>query len=286
MRFAITVTDRYLGIFESLIEHGWTALKVFTSVVDGRIHQNTAAIEFARRLNVEVQISRLTQENLQELAQRGCATLVVASYRWRIGDWRPHLQHAVNFHPSPLPRGRGPNPVPAAILERAGTWGVSCHKLEREFDCGDILKSSELPLSSQEEHDSLDLRLQLAARGLSADVADHFTEYWNQATPQGSGGSYYPMWTLKDRTLDFSCTVDQILLRLRAFGPMQCLARLNNTNFFVRRAVGWTQPHRIAPGTVVYINSLAMVVAAADGFIGLTDWSLIEPGTVTGTARC
>jgi methionyl-tRNA formyltransferase len=174
--------------------------------------------------------------------------------------------------------------VPAAILEQAGTWGVSCHKLEHEFDSGDILKSSEFPLSVQEDYDGLDLRIQLAARGLSADVADHFEEYWNRATPQGSG-SYYPMWTLKDRTLDFSCTVDQVLRRLRAFGPLQCLARLNNTNFFVRRAVGWTESHRTPPGTVVYINSLAMVVAAADGFIGLTDWSLIEPGTVTGTAR-
>jgi methionyl-tRNA formyltransferase len=284
MRFAITATDRYLGILETLLERGWTPLKIFTTTVDDRIHHNSALIEFARRLNVEAQISRLSDENLRQLGQQGCEALVVASYRWRIGDWRPHLRHAVNFHPSPLPRGRGPYPAPAAILEEAPSWGVACHKLEHGFDAGDILKTLEFPLSRHEDHDSLDLRIQLAARRLSADVADHFDRYWEAATPQ-SGGSYHPMWTAEDRSLDFSQTVEQLLRRLRAFGPLECIARLNKTVFYVRRAVGWTEAHRTPVGTVVYINSLAMVVAAADGFIGLTEWSLIDAAQVTGTLR-
>jgi methionyl-tRNA formyltransferase len=93
------------------------------------------------------------------------------------------------------------------------------------------------------------------------------------------------MWTPAQRTLNFSHSVAQILRQLRAFGPMECIARLNNTVLFVRRAVGWTDSHQVPAGTVVYINSLAMVVAAADGFIALTQWSLIDPDTVTGTAR-
>jgi methionyl-tRNA formyltransferase len=284
MRFAITATDRYLGILETLVERGWSPLKIFTTAVDNRVHHNSALIEFAQRLNVEVQISRLSDSNLRELAERGCEALVIASYRWRIGDWRPHLKRAVNFHPSPLPRGRGPYPAPSAIIEQAKTWGVSCHKLEHEFDAGDILKSIEFPLSEQEDHDCLDLRIQLAAKRLSADVADHFEDYWHAATAQGTG-SYQPMWTVEDRRLDFSRSVAELLRRVRAFGPLECLARLNNTNFFVRRAVGWTEAHRIPVGTVVHLNNLAMVVAAADGFIGLTEWSLIDADKVIGTSR-
>lgn len=284
MRFAITVTDRYIGVLESLIARGWQPLKIFTTVVDNRLHHNTAVIELARRLNVEVQISRLSDDNLRELGQRGCDALVVASYRWRIGDWRPHLKRAVNFHPSPLPLGRGPYPLPAAILDQARTWGVACHRLEQEFDTGDVLRSVEFPLSDQEDHDSLDLRVQLAARRLSSEVAEHFETDWERAVPQGRG-SYFPMWTSRDRTLDFSRSVADLLRRLRAFGPLECIASLNGTNFFVRRAVGWTESHAVPAGTVVYINSLAMVVAAADGFIGLTEWSLLEQDRVTGTVR-
>src|SRR6202012_1913959 len=107
-----------------LVEREWTPLKVFTTPVDGRLHHHTALLEYARRLGLEAQISRLSSENLRQLAECGCETLVVASYAWRIPQWREHLRYAVNFHPSPLPRGRGPYPQPAAILERATHWAV------------------------------------------------------------------------------------------------------------------------------------------------------------------
>jgi methionyl-tRNA formyltransferase len=284
MRFAITATDRYLNVFQTLIEHGWSPVKVFTGKVDNRIHSNSAVIDFARRLGIDVQISRLTDINLRELAERGCEALVVASYEWRIGNWRPYLRYAVNFHPAPLPRGRGAYPLPAAILERAPTWGVSCHKVEPEFDSGDILAGIEFPLSENEDHDSLDLRIQLAAKRLAADVAAHFREYWAAAKPQ-SGGSYYPKWSEADRRLDFSRTVPALLRQIRAFGPLECLAHLNDTTLFVQRAVGWQESHQLAPGTVVHVNNLAFVVAVADGYIALTQWSLITPDAVTGTIR-
>jgi methionyl-tRNA formyltransferase len=284
MRFAITATDRYLNIFQAFVERGWTPVKVFTGSVDNRIHRNSAVLDYARRLQLDVQISRLTDANLRGLADRGCEVLVVASYEWRIGDWRPYLKYAVNFHPAPLPRGRGAYPLPAAILEEAATWGLSCHKVEHEFDSGDVLRVVELPLADSEDHDSLDLRLQLAARPFAADIAAHFVEYWNAAKPQ-VGGTYYPKWGEAERRLDFSQTVAQILRRVRAFGPIECIAHLNNTTLFVRRAVGWTEAHRLPPGTVAHVNHLTFVVAVADGYIALTEWSLLNPDTVTGTPR-
>ncbi len=284
MRFAVTATDRYLNIFQTLVERGWTPVKVFTGKVDDRIHRNSAVLDYSKRLKLDVQISRMTDTNLRELHDLGCEILVVASYEWRIGDWRPHLQYAVNFHPAPLPRGRGPYPLPGAILENAATWGISCHKVEHEFDHGDVLKAVEFPLSSTEDHDSLDLRLQLAAKHLAADVADHFVDYWNAATPQ-VGGSYHSKWTDVERRLDFSQPVEKILRQVRAFGPLECLALLGKSLLFVRRAVGWTESHSVPPGTLVYANSLSFVVAASDGYIGLTEWSLINPDAVTGTLR-
>ena len=284
MRFAITATDRYLNIFQAFVERGWTPVKVFTGSVDNRIHRNSAVLDYARRLQLDVQISPLTEANLRELADRGCEVLVVASYEWRIGDWRPYLKYAVNFHPAPLPRGRGAYPLPAAILEEAATWGLSCHKVEHEFDSGDVLRTVELPVSDSEDHDSLDLRLQLAARPFAADIADHFVEYWNAAKPQ-VGGTYYPKWGEAERRLDFSQTVAQVLRRVRAFGPMECIAHLNNTTLYTRRAVGWTEAHKLPPGTVAHVDHLTFVVAVADGYVALTEWSLLSPDVVTGTPR-
>jgi methionyl-tRNA formyltransferase len=285
MRFAITVTDRYLDVFQAFVARAWTPVKVFTCQVDNRLHRNIAVLDCARRMAVDVQISRLTDVNLRELADMGCEALVVASYDWRIGDWRRHLKYAVNFHPAPLPRGRGAYPLPAAILEQDASWGVTCHKVEHEFDSGDILKASEFPLSPHEDHDSVDLRIQLATRLLAADVADHFVEYWDAAVPQAGQGRYYPKWTAADRQLDFTRSVGELLRQVRAFGPLECLACINNALLFVQRAVGWTEAHRMTPGSVVHVNSLSIVVAVADGYIGLTQWTLINPDTVTGTFR-
>jgi methionyl-tRNA formyltransferase len=161
---------------------------------------------------------------------------------------------------------------------------MACHKVEHDFDTGDVLKTVEFPLSTTEDHDSLDLRLQLAAKQLTATVADHFVDYWNAATPQ-VGGSYHSKWTAVERQLDFSQTVAKILCRVRAFGPLECIAHLGKTILFVRRAVGWTETHSVPPGTVVHANSLSLVVAVGDGYIGLTEWSLIDPDAVTGTLR-
>ena len=174
--------------------------------------------------------------------------------------------------------------MPGAILDGASTWGLSCHKVEHEFDAGDVLKTAEFPLSAHEDHDSLDLRLQLTAKQLTADVADHFVDYWNAATPQ-VGGTYHSKWTDAERRLEFSQPVERLLRQVRAFGPLECIAHLGKTILFVRRAVGWTEAHGVPPGTVVHANSLSLVVAAADGYIGLTEWSLIGPDVVTGTLR-
>jgi methionyl-tRNA formyltransferase len=94
----------------------------------------------------------------------------------------------------------------------AAHWGVCCHRLEPQFDSGDRLKSLQFPISSHEEHDSLDLKIQLAARRLAGEVADHFEEYWQAATPQ-IGGGYYPLWRPEDRLLDFSSNVQSMLRR-------------------------------------------------------------------------
>jgi methionyl-tRNA formyltransferase len=284
MRFAVTLTDRYLGVLQALVGSGWTPLKIFTMPVDNRLHHNTAVLEYARKLQLEVQISRLTADNLSQLSRQGCETLVVASYQWRIADWRPHLRYAVNFHPAPLPRGRGPYPTPVPILERSSTWGMSCHRLEHEFDSGDVLSTIEFPVAADDDHDSVDLKLQFAARRLATEVAGDFPGLWDRAVPQ-VGGSYYPLWTDQDRTLDFGQPVESILRRVRAFGPIECLAQLNGATLFVRRAVGWQEAHALTPGTMAYVNGLSLVIAVLDGYVGLTEWSLVKADSVTGTAR-
>ena len=276
MRFAITGADRYLGIFEAFLEAGWEPLKLFTVPVDNRVDHNTAMVARAAKAGIPVQMSRLHTRDLADLAERGCEVLVVASYDWRLPDWRPFQPFAINFHPSPLPEGRGPLPGPRAILDGHRHWGMSCHKVEADFDTGDVLARETFPLSANESFETLDLRLQMAGKRLARGVADNFSGLWFGAEPQGPG-SYWQRFTAEDRTLDFSSEVEDSLRRMRAFGPLETLARVKDTLIHVRRADGWTESHGHAPGSVVHVSHRTLVVAVRDGYLALLEWSLLNP---------
>jgi methionyl-tRNA formyltransferase len=281
LRFAITATDRYLSVFETLVDAGWQAVKLFTGVTDERLHHNKAVIKLAQSLALPVQFSRIQETDLQALSELGCDVLVVASYQWRIPEWQPYLKYAINFHPSPLPMGRGPEPLAPAILSGEHYWGVSCHKLTPEFDAGDVLDEECFPIDEEECHERLDLKVQMAAKRLAMRVGHDFIPLWDHAMAQGPS-TYFNHWNNEDRHLDFSLTVDEILRCVRAFGTIETIAVIGDMTFYVRRAVGWKEAHGYQPGSLAFISGLYMVVAVQDGYIGIVEWSLLDPDVAVG----
>lgn len=275
MRFAIATADKFDGVLNAFVAAGWQPLKLFTFSMDGRFH-GAAVSAVAQSLRVPVQASRLEETDLADLAAQGCEALVVANYRWRIGDWRPHLRYAVNFHPSPLPEGRGPWPLVQAIREGRRTWGVSCHRLSPEFDGGDILAAEQFPLEAGESHESLDLRCQLGMRRLAVRVAKDLPGLWERAVEQDeSKASTFKRATPQDRLIDLKGGVDDARRQMRAFGMLECTALVAGSTVFVRRAVAWHEAHALAPGALVHRNDRSLVFALKDGYLGLLEWSLV-----------
>ncbi len=275
-RFAITASDRYLEVFNAFVSAGWEPIKLFTLPTSGFLNDNKAVIARAQQLGMEIQMSRLDDASLAGLARMDCDLLVVASYDWRIGRWQDYIPRAVNFHPSPLPRYRGPYPLVQAILDEQTEWGVTCHKLAEEFDKGDILAQRIFPLTAHECHESLDLRTQMAMSRLAIDVALNFEKVWSEANPQVDG-HYVGLWSDAERTLDFWKTISELDRQLRAFGNFQCIAMLHGLQLHIQQAVVWPETHSLPPGTVVLSSAVRMVVACCDGFVGITRWSLLPP---------
>jgi methionyl-tRNA formyltransferase len=275
MRFAIATADKHEGVFHALMACGWKPVKLFT-FFDGQSCMGAAVAAAASKLGVPVQTSRLTDRDLEGLKDLDCDVLVVANYRWRIGDWRPHLKHAVNFHPSPLPLGRGPWPLVRALREGHQAWGVSCHRLSPDFDAGALLAQDRFPLAPDETQEGLDLRCQLALRTLAAKVAGDFAALWRQAAPQGPA-DYWPRWSEADRALNLSGTVAEAQTQLRAFGLLECTAHFGPATMAVRRGVAWREPHPHAPGSLVHGQGKQMVFALRDGYLGLLDWYYLAP---------
>ena len=179
--------------------------------------------------------------------------------------------YAINFHPSPLPDGRGPYPMVRAILEARQQWAVSCHIVADAFDEGDILAVEPFALATDESLESLSLKVQMAARRLALRVATaDFAALWQHAQVQGVG-HYWPLWTDAERQLDFAQPVARLLRQIRAFSWLETRAVVNGMPLFVRRAVGWCELHTHRLGSVVYCTPNTVVVAVSDGYLGLID---------------
>lgn len=286
MKFAFAGIDFLGGVFEALIEAGWTPIKLFTRPCDGLYDHNEVVVARARQARVPTQLSRIRQADLdalQALHGRDWA-LVVSGYPWLVTGWRGRAAYALNIHPSPLPTGRGPYPLFQAVLEGYETWGVTAHVLAEDgFDTGDILAQETFALSRQECHETLLAKCQMAARRLAAGpIARELPQRWRRPEPQGDG-SYWPRASDSDRTLDFRTDVDTVLRRVRAFGSIETLARLGDNRVFVSEAQGWREAHTHPPGTVVHRYRRQVVVAAKDGYVQIVRWSpiaLAEAGQI------
>lgn len=272
MRFAFAGFDRWRGVFDSFIEAGWEPVSLFTVPLDNRLDFNSDMVSLAAKHKIPVQLSRISTVDFASLHARKCDALVVAGYEWRIPDWTPYLSHAINFHPSPLPEGRGPYPLIPALLKSKTHWGATCHAIDTSFDTGPILANENFPLQTNECLESLQLKVQLATNRLARRVAHNFTNLWHERRPQEEG-NYWPRAGDEERTLNFEKSVSEILRIVRASGLVECLAPLNGAKVYVKRAIGWEEPHNHRPGEIVYEHHRTIVIAARDGFIGLVEWS-------------
>jgi len=277
MRFAMIGVDRSIGVYDAFVAAGWTPVKLFTPPVDNYVDFNAEIIKRATSLKIPVQMSRVTDRDLKHLAEDGCDILVVCDCPWRIGDWAAHLRYAINFHPSPLPKGRGPSPAVNAVLNRETGWGVSCHKISAGFDEGDVLAQRTFGLSPEETHESISLKVDMAFRALARQVSRDFEALWQNAQPQATA-AYRPAFTDHERTLDWHWPVERALSLTRAFGKLGVYAEVSGALLVVRRAVGYAEPHDYRPGTVFNSNPRSPVIAVSDGYIGLLEWQAAPAG--------
>lgn len=277
MRFAIATLDRYLGIFEAFCLAGWTPTKLFTLPVrDPEFGTQARAIALAEKTGATVQLSRLSDADLSALGESGCEVLIVAGYDWKIPPWERALKYAVNFHPAPLPIGRGPYPLPRALLERRPFWGMTCHRLSAQFDAGDILAAEHFALHADECHERLNLRVQMAGKRLAIRVARNFVTLWDGAQPQ-DGGSYWSRTTLSERILDFTLPHAEVLRKVRAYGRTGSLANVHGTWLIVKHALAWPEVHRQLPGEVAHLAGQSIVIAVADGYLALLESEVAPP---------
>lgn len=222
------VNIAYLGIdllkpvLDALLDEGCGVLKLFTCPVDNVTETNTAVIRAAEERGIPHTLERVTAADLEELAGAGCELLVCAGYYYRapITDAFP----MVNFHPTPLPVGRGSWPMPRLILEGAELGGVTAHKMASEFDTGEILLQECFPLTEREDHRTYMEKVYGKVPAMVHALVDGLPRVLAGARPQGAG-EYWPLPTEKDWTVTPDMDAARAGRILRAFYGYECVYR-------------------------------------------------------------
>jgi methionyl-tRNA formyltransferase len=153
----------------------------------------------------------------------------------------------INIHPSLLPAYRGASPIQETILHRDAKTGICIQKIAPETDTGNILASTEIPLSGRETTASLSERAGEAAalllsetlRGLVTALANG--EDFPEGRPQEGKPSYCSLITKDSGIIDWNRSAGEIDAMIRAYTPWP-LARTghNGQILFILEAAPFT----------------------------------------------
>lgn len=195
-------------------------LRIFTCRTDNVTEFNTAVLQTAQTYHIPCTLDRLTENDLVRLAQEGCELLLCAGYYYRLPVSARFPM--VNFHPAPLPAGRGAWPMPVILLRGLPYGGITAHKMSGEFDTGDILLQESFAIRQEETLQSYMEQVYERVPGMVHRLVHELPALLKQAVPQGEG-EYWPMPTETDWTVASSMDVSQADRILRAFYGYECI---------------------------------------------------------------
>lgn len=191
---------------------------------------------------------------------------------------------ALNLHPSPLPRGRGPNPM-RMLYEGDTMVGGSLHRIEPEFDAGPIMAQHQRQLTDDVTPEAIfttwaELLTAALDEGVPRAVAG------DPGTPQDEHlATYVAPFTEEERLLAWERPSRLLQLQTTALamaGP-GAMAVIDGQPVAIAglRALPGPAP-AIPPGTVIERDGDSVVMRTADGMVEVT----IGPATeVSGSGE-
>lgn len=270
--------DFFVNCLRGLLADGHEVTRIYTWRGDNRYNFSNEIIELSEAGRIPVYFHRITRADLQNLSKNGCDILVSAAYPYKIPVDGTESFKAINIHPTLLPDGRGPWPLPLLITDHPEASGISIHKLSPEMDAGDIITSRPIKITANETYESLAAKCRLTARDLLCELlADpDFANKWVSAVPQGKG-SYWPMPSDDEQMIRWEWPVAKIDAFVRSFGKCECVGRVGSEKYDIQRVSVWPASHKYEPGTLVLNSGKEIVIAAKDGLVCLTHFCRSSP---------
>ena len=205
-------------------------------------------------------------ETMATLHKQGCEMVLCAGYNYKIPAWEGGaIRYGVNIHPSLLPQGGGPISIPLAIYKGLDKTGVTMHVLANDWDAGDIVLQTELPIGNDEVYESLLNRVREAGKNVLIKFLQSPQAHWDAAMPQDpSRVEYWPMPKIDLFANDYTEDMEIVRRKLRVH---RFISPEGNVEYIDDIAL-LAETHDYPAGTVINRSQdHQFTVAVKDGFI-------------------
>lgn len=274
--------DYTLDIAQRLIADGHEIMRIYTFPCDNAFAFNTQLYELAKHFNIEISESEIKEHNIDALISNECEIFICAGYPHKIPFIDNEKSYAINIHPTLLPRVRGIMPLPYVIMKEHEAAGFTVHKLTSEFDSGDILYSQAIPIDKTTDVETLAAKIAVQTPDAISNIINNIEKLWKNAAPQNEAeSSSYGVPNEEMRSINWDDSVDQILLKTRAFGRYGVTATITNDmgqaqNLAIFQLSAWEEDHGYEAGKLLRSSSREIIMSIKGGFACLKEFQVIE----------
>jgi methionyl-tRNA formyltransferase len=180
---------------------------------------------------------------------------------------------AFGTHPSLLPRWRGPDPYFWAIYEGDAQTGVSLHRLEAEYDTGNVIAQETLAIDAHEHAYKLAKRLDRPALRLLVACARRLSagEALSGEAQDPAGVTMAPAPTPEQLEIDWTASAERVVRLVRAATPYpgaSCELGTELVDVLEAHVYARELPRALQPCDAVWTPS-GLVVRAGDGGVAV-----------------
>lgn len=172
-----------------------------------------------------------------------------------------------NIHASLLPKYRGPAPINWAIINGDEKTGITFQRVALKLDSGDILLKREIPISREDNADTLHDKLVALACDMLPEFIERFERGSFDIEKQDEDKVVYaPRLKKEDGRLDFTRPAKELFNMVRGLYPWPSAFIFYNGIFIKVLVADYYERHNpSAPGTVIEVSERGIFVATSEG---------------------
>ncbi|MFT6123587.1 MAG: methionyl-tRNA formyltransferase [Oleiphilaceae bacterium] len=264
MKIAYFGYNSFSSCLDLLISSGHEVVCIYTG--ENSIHTDRV-IRYSAQNKIPLFFDKPDKMQMDALVLAGVDLFLAAEYPWKI-PVPDQLKFAINIHPTMLPDGRGPTPLPLLLLAYPQHAGITLHKMTNKFDEGEILLQQSIKIDENESFDTLSAKLYIQIPGLLNKLLSNIDYYYDNGTSQGKSISWEKL-SHKDQVINWSRPTSKVLQQIRAFGSLGVYSELQGQTYLITAAEGVLCQHNIKAGDIISIDEIRLVIASNDGLISM-----------------